>query len=63
MVKDADKMLNSLLEDNEMDGPVFKINEDPRITKFGRFLSHRIMFLQTRSVTTVILSLRRILTA
>lgn len=38
MVKDADKMLNSLLDDNEMDGPVFKIKEDPRITKFGRFL-------------------------
>lgn len=38
MVKDADKMLNSLLDDNEMDGPVFKIKEDSRITKFGRFL-------------------------
>lgn len=38
MVKDADKMLNSLLDDNEMDGPVFKIKEDLRITKFGRFL-------------------------
>ncbi len=38
MVKDADKMLNSLLDDNEMDGPVFKIKEDPRITRFGKFL-------------------------
>jgi len=25
---------------NEADGPVFKINNDPRYTKIGRFLSH-----------------------
>ena len=38
MVPDADKMLDELLTKNEMDGPVFKIENDPRITKFGRFL-------------------------
>ncbi len=27
-----------LLEQNEMDGPVFKIRSDPRITRIGRFL-------------------------
>ena len=38
MVKDADKIIDTLLDDNEMDGPVFKIKDDPRITKFGKFL-------------------------
>ena len=28
----------SLMDQNEMDGPVFKIANDPRITKIGRFL-------------------------
>lgn len=34
----ADEMLDSLLEANEMDGPVFKIKDDPRITRIGKFL-------------------------
>ncbi len=38
MVPHADKLLESLLDKNEMEGPVFKINEDPRITKIGRFI-------------------------
>jgi len=38
MVPDAEKRLEELLEFNEMDGPVFKIENDPRITKVGRFL-------------------------
>ncbi len=38
MVPGADKMLDQLLSENEMDGPVFKIENDPRITRFGRFL-------------------------
>ncbi len=38
MVPNADEMLDSVLEDNEMDGPVFKIKDDKRITKIGRFL-------------------------
>ena len=38
MVPDADSMLDSLLDKNEMDGPVFKMKDDPRITRFGRLL-------------------------
>ncbi|MCI5122966.1 MAG: sugar transferase [Candidatus Electrothrix sp. AR5] len=38
MVKDAEKMKRDLQEDNEADGPVFKITHDPRITSFGKFL-------------------------
>lgn len=35
---DAEKNLEALLEKNEMDGPVFKIRNDPRITRFGKFI-------------------------
>ena len=38
MVPNADKMLDSLLEKNEMEGPAFKMKNDPRITRFGRFI-------------------------
>ncbi|MCC6687225.1 MAG: sugar transferase [Fimbriimonadaceae bacterium] len=38
MVQDADKLLDSLKEHNEKDGPVFKIKCDPRVTPIGRFL-------------------------
>lgn len=38
MVPNAESMLDSLLDKNEMEGPVFKIKEDPRITKVGRFI-------------------------
>ncbi len=38
MVPDAENMLYALLPENEMDGPVFKIENDPRITRFGRFI-------------------------
>ena len=38
MVPNADKMLDSLLDKNEMDGPVFKIKDDPRITRVGKFI-------------------------
>ena len=34
----ADKMLDELMELNEMTGPAFKISADPRITKVGRFI-------------------------
>lgn len=34
----AEKELEELLAHNEMEGPVFKIRNDPRITKFGRFI-------------------------
>ncbi len=38
MVPNADEMLDVLLDKNEMQGPVFKIKDDPRITKFGSFI-------------------------
>jgi len=38
MVINAEEVLEKLKEKNEMDGPVFKIKDDPRITKVGRFL-------------------------
>lgn len=38
MIPNAEERLEELLDQNEMDGPVFKIKEDPRITRVGRFL-------------------------
>ena len=38
MVPDAEKKLHALLDKNEMDGPVFKIRRDPRITRVGSFI-------------------------
>ena len=38
MCPDAEEQLNELLSQNQMDGPVFKIKGDPRITRMGRFL-------------------------
>ncbi len=38
MVVDAEERLAELAELNEADGPLFKIQHDPRITKVGRFL-------------------------
>lgn len=38
MVQDAEKLKEGLSSLNEMDGPVFKIKKDPRITRLGRFL-------------------------
>jgi exopolysaccharide biosynthesis polyprenyl glycosylphosphotransferase len=38
MCKDAESRKRQLLAKNEMSGPVFKIKNDPRITRFGRFL-------------------------
>ena len=38
MVPNADLALEELLDKNEMDGPVFKIKNDPRITPVGRIL-------------------------
>ena len=38
MYTDADKRKKDLEELNEMDGPVFKIKDDPRITRVGKFL-------------------------
>jgi exopolysaccharide biosynthesis polyprenyl glycosylphosphotransferase len=38
MVVDAEEQLKKLQAKNEADGPVFKIKDDPRITRVGRFL-------------------------
>ncbi|WP_343338810.1 UDP-N-acetylgalactosamine-undecaprenyl-phosphate N-acetylgalactosaminephosphotransferase [Terrisporobacter petrolearius] len=38
MVSNAEELLEELMYENEMDGPVFKIKEDPRITKVGKFI-------------------------
>ena len=38
MIKDAEAMKPGMKALNEMDGPVFKVTNDPRITKIGGFL-------------------------
>lgn len=38
MVPDADFKKKSLLHKSERQGPLFKIKNDPRVTRFGRFL-------------------------
>lgn len=38
MVTDAEARLKDLQSLNEKDGPVFKIREDPRITRVGKFI-------------------------
>jgi len=39
MTPDAEKVKNKFVKLNEADGPVFKIHNDPRFTKFGKILS------------------------
>ncbi|MEY8446688.1 sugar transferase [Enterococcus ratti] len=38
MCVDAEKKLPALLYKNEVEGAMFKMKEDPRITKFGKFI-------------------------
>ncbi len=38
MVVDAEAMRDDLLDQNEVGGPLFKMRNDPRITRVGRFL-------------------------
>lgn len=38
MYVDADKRLSELMTDNEKDGPIFKMKNDPRVTPVGRFI-------------------------
>lgn len=40
MYKNAETRLADLLSHNEVQGPLFKIKDDPRITPVGRFLRH-----------------------
>ena len=38
MIVNAEKLKKELEAENEADGPVFKIKDDPRVTKIGKFL-------------------------
>jgi exopolysaccharide biosynthesis polyprenyl glycosylphosphotransferase len=38
MISDAEQLLHKLKDYNEVDGPVFKIRNDPRVTSAGRIL-------------------------
>lgn len=38
MVINAEELKGKLEENNEMDGPMFKMKDDPRITKVGKFI-------------------------
>ena len=40
MVKNAERLKKKYLHLNEANGPVFKIRDDPRYTRVGKFLSH-----------------------
>ncbi len=41
MYKGSDRLKSSLMAQNEAQGPLFKIRDDPRITPMGRFLRRR----------------------
>jgi len=38
MYQDADKQMELIRDKNEVDGPIFKMRNDPRVTKMGKFL-------------------------
>jgi lipopolysaccharide/colanic/teichoic acid biosynthesis glycosyltransferase len=38
MVREADELRHALADSNEMVGPVFKMRDDPRVTRLGSFL-------------------------
>ena len=38
MYCDAEERLKDLIKSNEMDGPAFKMKDDPRITRVGKFI-------------------------
>lgn len=38
MFVDADQMLDKLKDQNDVEGPMFKMKKDPRITKIGHFI-------------------------
>ncbi len=43
MYLDADKRMADVIGSNEKDGPIFKMHDDPRITRIGRILRHMSM--------------------
>ena len=38
MVTDADRLKQNLIPRNQRQGPIFKIDDDPRVTRIGRFI-------------------------
>ena len=38
MVEDAEKLKKDLMKNNEMSGPMFKMKDDPRVTRVGKFI-------------------------
>ena len=38
MVKEADALKDSLQDKNEVDGPIFKMTDDPRVTRIGALI-------------------------
>ena len=48
MCVDADEKLKDLQKLNERDGPVFKIKNDPRVTKVGKFIKGDISIVGPR---------------
>ncbi|EIW14448.1 priming glycosyltransferase, undecaprenyl-phosphate beta-glucosephosphotransferase [Lactiplantibacillus pentosus KCA1] len=38
MVSNADELLEQLLKNNEIDGAMFKMQDDPRVTRIGKFI-------------------------
>lgn len=38
MVSNAEELLDHLLDQNEVSGAMFKMKDDPRVTKFGKFI-------------------------
>ena len=38
MLQNAEELKSKLIEKNEMSGPMFKMKNDPRITKIGKFI-------------------------
>ncbi len=38
MVTNAEELLEKIKDKNEMDGPMFKIKKDPRVTNIGKFI-------------------------
>ena len=38
MVKNAEELKDKLSKKNEMSGPMFKMKDDPRVTKIGKFI-------------------------
>ncbi len=59
MIPNAESKLDELMSQNEMDGPVFKIKKDPRITPVGSFIRKTsidelpcVLVIKTKFLTT-----------